>query len=179
MRSRWNKDQPPSEDDTNVIQTLVEEEILEEVDAKIAKLMRNLPHIAIDFHAFKDDYGLLSEGLNPHRIKNKDVQEVEIKEVFEEVWGKSGYSFVDCHHVQMVDRIKEIYPIVYSKTNLSRSKLIGKEFARGIVVEIVKGKKVNWAGFGHETNTNQRSKWLSWMEKCIEKKAILLGKTVA
>ncbi len=73
----------------------------------------------------------------------------------------------------MVDRIKEIYPIVYSKTNLSRSKLIGKEFARGIVVEIVKGKRVNWARFYDETNTNQRSKWLSWMEKCIEKKDVL------
>jgi hypothetical protein len=93
MRSRRNKDQPPSEDDTNVTQTLVEEENLEEVDAKIAKLMRNLPHIAIDFHAFKHDYGLLSEGLNPHRIKSKDVQEVELKEVFGEARGKSKYSF--------------------------------------------------------------------------------------
>ncbi len=79
----------------------------------------------------------------------------------------------------MVDRIKKIYPIFYGKTDLPKSlKLIGKEFARGIIVEMVKGKKVNWAGFGHETNTNQRSKWLSWMEKCIENKAILLGKTI-
>jgi len=42
-----------------------------------------------------------------------------------------------------VDRIKEFYPIVYDKTNLPKSKLIGKEFARGIVVEMVKGKKVS------------------------------------
>jgi len=60
-----------------------------------------------------------------------------------------------------VDRIKEIYPIVYGKTKLPKSKLIGKEFAKGIVVEIMKGKKVSWVGFCHETNTNQRSKWLS------------------
>ncbi len=73
----------------------------------------------------------------------------------------------------MVDRIKEIYPIVYGKIDVLRSKLIGKEFARGIVVEIVKGKRVNWARFYDETNTNQRSKWLSWMEKCIEKKDVL------
>jgi hypothetical protein len=44
---------------------------------------------------------------------------------------------------------------------------------------MVKGKKISWARFGHETNTNQRSKWVSWMEKCIENKAILLGKTIA
>jgi len=43
---------------------------------------------------------------------------------------------------------------------------------------MVKGKKVCWVGFGHETNTNQGSKWLSWMENCIEKKGILLIKTI-
>jgi len=78
----------------------------------------------------------------------------------------------------VVDRIKEIYPIVYGKKNLPKSKVIGKEFARGIIVEMVKGKKVNWARFGYETNINQRFKWLSLMEKCIEKKAILLGKII-
>jgi hypothetical protein len=77
-----------------------------------------------------------------------------------------------------VDRIKEIYPIAYGKKNLPKSKLIGKEFAKWNVVEMVKGKKVNWARFHHETNTNQWSKWLSWMEKCIEKKIVLLGKTI-
>jgi hypothetical protein len=43
----------------------------------------------------------------------------------------------------MVDRIKEIYPIVYVKTDLPKSKLIRKEFAKRIVVEVMKGKKVN------------------------------------
>jgi len=160
-----------------LLKVLVEKEILEYLDIKIWNLMRNQPPIAIDFHAFKDEYGLSSEGINPHMIKSKDVQEVKLKEVFG-VGRRSGYSFANCHNVQMVDRIKEIYPIVYGKIDLPKSKLIGKEFAKRIVVEVVKRKKVSWAGFGHETNTNQRSKWLSWMEKCIEKKAILLGKTI-
>jgi hypothetical protein len=43
----------------------------------------------------------------------------------------------------------------------------------------MKGKKVSWAEFNHEIDTNQRSKWLSWMEKCIERKVNLLGKTIA
>lgn len=98
--------------------------------------------------------------------------------MFGEAQGRSGYSFADCHNAQVVDRIKERYPIVYGKTNMLRNKLIGKEFARGIVVEIVKSKKVSWLRFNNETNTNQRSKWLSWMEKCIEKKVVLLGKTI-
>lgn len=91
MRSKPNKNQPTvSEDDTYVTQTMVEEETLEDLDIKIRKLMINQPPIAIDFHAFKDEYGLLSEGINPHRIKNKDVQEVELKEVFGAAWGRSG-----------------------------------------------------------------------------------------
>jgi len=55
---------------------------LEDLDIKIKKLMRNERPIAIDFLAFKDEYGLLSEGINSHMIKNKDVQKVELKEVF-------------------------------------------------------------------------------------------------
>jgi hypothetical protein len=44
---------------------MVGKNTLEEVDAKIAKLMKNLREapIAIDFHAFKDDYGL-TNGVN-------------------------------------------------------------------------------------------------------------------
>ncbi len=37
---------------------------------------------------------------------------------------------------------------------------------------------MSWVGFTHETNANQRSKWSSWMEKCVEKKVALLGKIV-
>ncbi len=61
---------------------MIEKEILEDLDIKIRKLMRKQPPIAIDFHVFKDEYGLLSEGINPHMINNKDIQEVEFKEVF-------------------------------------------------------------------------------------------------
>ncbi len=93
-------------------------------------------------------------------------------------WGRSGYYFDDCDNGWVVNRIKEFYPILYGKIDFCNSKLIGKEFATGIVLKMVKGKEVSWVGFGHETNTNQRSKWLSWMENCIEKKAILLSKTI-
>jgi hypothetical protein len=48
--------------------------------------------------------------------------------------GMSGYYFANCHNVQVVDRIKEIYPILYGKTNLPKSKVIGKKFARWIIV---------------------------------------------
>jgi len=34
---------------------VIEKEILQDLDIKIRKLVRNQPLIAIDFHAFKDD----------------------------------------------------------------------------------------------------------------------------
>ncbi len=45
----------------------------------------------------------------------------------------------------MVDKIKEIYSIIYDKINLPKSKLIGKEFVKGIFVEMVKQRKISWA----------------------------------
>ncbi len=75
-----------------------------------------------------------------------------MRKVFGLARGKSGYSFVDYHDQKVLDRIKEIYLVVYV---VPKSKLIGKEFAKGIVVKFLKGKKVSWARLAHETNENQ------------------------
>jgi hypothetical protein len=61
---------------------------------------------------------------------------------------------------------------------MPKSKLLGKEFAKGIVVEVVKGKVVSWANFGHETNTNWQGKWQPKLDTLITKKALLLGMDV-
>jgi hypothetical protein len=59
----------------------MEEETFEDVEIKIGKLLKNQPPPTINFHEFKQKYGLLCEGVNPHRIKSKDVMEVEVREV--------------------------------------------------------------------------------------------------
>jgi hypothetical protein len=41
----------------------------------------------------------------------------------------------------VLDRISETYLVVYNKEDVPKSKLIGKEFAKGIVAEIVKGRE--------------------------------------
>jgi hypothetical protein len=75
------------------------------------------------------------------------------------IWDGLGKEWLlndDCDNGRMLDRIKKKNPILYGKIDFPKSKLIGKEFARGIVINMVKGKKFSWVGFGHETNTNQR-----------------------
>jgi len=44
---------------------------------------------------------------------------------------------------------------MYGKSIVPKSKLLGKEFAKAIVVEVVKGILVSWANFGHEINIHQ------------------------
>jgi hypothetical protein len=57
--------------------------------------------------------------------------------VFGHVRRRSGYSFASIHDDKVLDRIKELYPIImYGKSTVSKSKLLGKEFAKGIVVEV-------------------------------------------
>ncbi len=50
--------------------------------------------------------------------------------------GRSGYSFANVHDDKVLDRIKELYPIVYGKSIVSKSKLLRKEFAKEIMVEV-------------------------------------------
>jgi hypothetical protein len=71
---------------------------------------------------------------------------------------RSGYSFVDVHDEKVLDMIKKLYPIVYGKSTTPKSKLLGKEFAKGIVTKVVKGILVSWVSFGHESNINQQGK---------------------
>ncbi len=98
--------------------------------------------------------------------------------VFSLVRGRSGYSFVDVHDSKIMDKIWYLYPIIYGKEDLPKSKLIGKEFAKGIVVDVVKGMAISWASFGRETNTNQRGKWHSRVDTLVTKKAMMLCQTV-
>jgi len=157
MRNKLSKDQTISEDETGTRQIVEEwkKRPFENVEIKIRKLLKNQPLPTIDFHEFKPNYGLPNEGVNPHRIKSKDVGEAEMKMVFGLTRGRSGCSFANCHDQKVLHRIKEIYLVIYNKDDVPKRKLISKEFAKGIVVEIVKGKKVSLAKFAHETNANQ------------------------
>ncbi len=175
MKNKPSKEQIVSDDETETMQ-IVEEKSLEDLEVKIGKLLKNQPPPTIGFHEFKKNFRLPFGGINPHRIRSKDFVEVDLRKVFKVARGSSGYnSFVDYHDLLVLDKIRYIYPIIYGKDDVPKSKLIGKEFPRGIILEVVKGKLVSQVGFGHEINANQQSKWLSWMEKCLEKKGSLLG----
>jgi hypothetical protein len=67
----------------------MEKETLENVEIKISKLLKNQSLPTSDFHEFKQNYGLPNKGVNPHRIKSKDVVEAEVRKVFGLTRGKA------------------------------------------------------------------------------------------
>lgn len=90
MRSKHNKDQAVNDDESETIQTM-EEKTLKNLETKIGKLLKHQPPLAIAFHEFRNKYKLPREGVNPHRIRNKVIDEAEIKEVFGATKGRSGF----------------------------------------------------------------------------------------
>jgi len=132
--------------------------LIEEIDNTINQLLKNLPLDACPFNEFKDVHKLPHEGINPHRLRiGKDVLELEMVQLFGPTRGRSRYSFADVHDEKVLDRVKELYPIVYGKLIVPKFKLLW-EFAKGIMAKLVKKILVIWVSFSHEININQQGK---------------------
>jgi hypothetical protein len=147
---------------------------VDDVDDKIVVLRRGAPPPALSFEDFRDSFGLNGTGINPH--KSRDTTEIlqsDLTSVFGPHRAKSGFWFGDVKDSKVKSAIARLYPIVYQKPSLIKTKLIGKEFAIGIVADVVKGLDVDWASFAHITNRNQRSAWQKKMKAALEMKASL------
>jgi hypothetical protein len=52
--------------------------------------------------------------------------------VFGPIKGRSGYPFADVHDDKVLDRVNEFIPHCVWQVNCPKSKLLGKEFVKGI-----------------------------------------------
>jgi len=88
---------------------------------------------------------LLKEGKNPHKLKIPfDLVETNLVEVFGPTMGRkgrTGYMYSECNDVEVLAIIVQIFSVVYLR-DLSKSKVITKQFTRGIVMEKHKKKLV-------------------------------------
>jgi len=113
---------------------------------------------------------LPKEGKNPHKLKIPfDLVEIDLIEVSETMKGRkgrAGYTYSKCNDAEVLTRIVQSFPVVYLK-DLPKSKVIAKQFARGIVMEKRKKKLVSWTEVAKTSNRNQRSKWLKEVELCL------------
>ena len=130
---------------------------------KLASLKIHLPPCAVSEEEFETRYGLPNKGKNPHKLRPPaDIQDKDVTDVFRPPKGRkgrAGYHYGDSKDDNVLNRIAEIFPLVYLR-DLPKSKVIAKQFARGIVMEVLKQKPVSWAEFAAVSNRNQRSKWL-------------------
>jgi hypothetical protein len=173
---RSSKETIASEDETKSTCLDKVSPSIEEIDSTINQLLKNPPLDACPFNNFRDVHMWLHAGINPHRLRiGEDVLESEMVQEFGLAKRRSRYSFVNVHDDKVLDRIRELYPMEYGKPIVPKSKLLGKEFTKGIVAKVVQGMSINWANFGHETNINQGRKWQSKLDTLIAKKASLLG----
>lgn len=148
---------------------------VDECDEKIAVLRRGTPPPAVSYEEFRDRFKLNGSGMNPHRRAETEnvILQSDLTKVFGAQKGKSGFLFADVKDPKIKSAIARLYPIVYQKPYVVKTKLIGKEFAIGIVAEVVKGLDVDWASYAHDTNRNQRSSWQKKMRGQLEMKAAL------
>lgn len=144
----------------------------------LASLRKHPPPRAVSAAQFASNYGLPSKGRNPHQLKTPvDLHEKDISDAFGPAKGRNGragYHYGECKNEAVVARICEIFPVVYLR-NLPTSKVIAKQFARGIIMETVKNKPVSWADFAGTSNKNQRGKWLKKVQFCLAGIAELTG----
>jgi len=126
-------------------------------------------------------YGLPKIGKNPHKLKIPlDLAETDLIDIFGPAKGRkgrAGYEYLECTDEEICSRILEIFPIVYLR-DLPESKIIAKQFARGIIMEKRKKKPVSWADFAGNSNRNQCSKWLKKVKLCLANIANLTGSSV-
>jgi len=138
-------------------------ELYAEYDDLLAAL--KLPPRKLSWQDFAKEYGLCSDGLNPHRWKKDQiVPEKKMEELFGKALGpngRHGYHWADCKHQKIIDQINFIHPIVYQHPKSKIPKLIANQFAWGIAYEHYEKKPVSWAMFGQETNKTQQRTYLS------------------
>lgn len=164
---------PEDSDDVKVKKSPLEQEL-----EKLASLKKHPPPCTVTTEEFVTTYGLPKNGTNPHKFRiPQDLIEKDVSDVFGPAKGRngrSGYAYAECKYKDVVHRIVEIFPLVYLR-DLPRSKVIAKQFARGIIMEKQKKKPVSWADFAGTSNRNQRSKWMKKVTMCLAAIANITG----
>jgi len=129
-------------------------ELWADYDDLIASL--KLPPPKLTWEDFASQYGLCSEGLNPHRWKKEQrPPQKKMEDLFGPALGpggRHGYHWADCKVPSIIEQITKIHPIVYQHPKNKIPKLIANQFAWGIAYEHYEKKPVSWAMYGQETN---------------------------
>jgi hypothetical protein len=128
------------------------------IDQELLKLKEML--LVLTREDFITIYKLEGDGTNPHKIKKDEMKEDLVSALFGRRYGKQGrasYRWADCKNPLVLGRVKHLHPILYQHSEDSMLPFLKIKFGQGIAME-ENGRKVDWAGFGQETNQTQHSR---------------------
>ena len=130
-----------------------------EVERGLKRLRQAVPELLV--RDFVEKWGLENVGVNPHRFGMKEVPEDLVFGLFGKRCGKNGragYRWQDVKNKEVMARVRELHPILYSHDPRAMPSHVKVHFARGIAWENQEGRgSVDWAAFGEETNKTHRS----------------------
>jgi hypothetical protein len=69
----------------------------------------------------------------------------EIHKFFGPIQNKNGYNHVFNENLEIIAKVEDLWMVVHQRIGDPTSRIISLGMARGIVMELVRGKKMNWA----------------------------------
>ncbi len=107
----------------------------------------------INWKEFAKCYELCLEGLSPERIKiPRDVTVEEMHKCFGVVHNKNGYSYVFSEDPMVIAKVESLWVVIHQNPFVLTSRIISLGMARGVVMELNKGRKMNWVMYVEWTN---------------------------
>jgi len=82
--------------------------------------------------------------MNPYHYRKGSFPTKLVRKFFGEPVGEggwNGFSWQQCEHVDLRERIKELHPILYQHSASEVPKLLKVHFAEGVAMEYEKGEK--------------------------------------
>lgn len=135
-----------------------------DVDAQPAKLKPKPQELT--YEDFKKEFGLDCDGINAHRLTEKDVTDERCAALFGKrhgARGRAGFKWEGLKRRDVQARVREIHWKIYQHPQNTMPSFLKIQFARGIVQETDFGKgTIDW-----EKNENQRSRVRKIWEKLL------------
>ncbi len=106
---------------------------------------------------FAKCYEFCLEGVSPKKVRiPRDVTMEEVHKFFGLVHNKNGYIYVFSEDPTMIAKVESLWMVIHQNPFVFTSRIILLGMARGMVMELNKGRKMNWVMYIEWTNQEQQ-----------------------
>ncbi len=106
---------------------------------------------------FAKCYEFCLEGVSPKKVRiPRDVTMEEVHKFFGLVHNKNGYIYVFSEDPTMIAKVESLWMVIHQNPFVFTSRIILLGMARGMVMELNKGRKMNWVMYIEWKNQEQQ-----------------------